>query len=217
LATKVHNPRHHELGKLRRVIGYLKFKPEVRLALKGDELFGKAGTLNVWVDAAHAVHRPSMRSHIGVFASAGRGPILLKSIGAKRQTNSSTGSEIYALSYAVGLICGLVNFLRSYGVDIKKIIVHEDNQAVLNLVRNDKPMNDSSKHMEIQRLFIKERIIEHKMDVQYCATDVMIADVLTKSLAGRPFNTLILMMGVEGEGVRMATKRQRTVSVDGVE
>ena len=55
------------------MIGYLKFKPTVRLALKGDELFGNAGTLNVWVDAAHAVHKPSMRSHIGVFASAGRG------------------------------------------------------------------------------------------------------------------------------------------------
>ena len=211
LATKVHNPRHHELGKLRRVIGYLKFKPTVRLALKGDELFGNAGTLNVWVDAAHAVHKPSMRSHIGVFASAGRGPILLKSIGAKRQTNSSTGSEIYALSYAVGLICGLVNFMRSYGVNLKKIVVHEDNQAVLNLVRNDKPMNDSSKHMEVQRLFIKERINEHAMDVRYCATDVMIADVLTKSLSGKPFNTLVLMMGIEGENVEKSRKRRRTV------
>jgi hypothetical protein len=211
LATKVHNPRHHELGKLRRVIGYLKFKPTVRLALKGDELFGNTGTLNVWVDAAHAVHKPSMRSHIGVFASAGRGPILLKSIGAKRQTNSSTGSEIYALSYAVGLISGLVNFMRSYGVNLKKIVVHEDNQAVLNLVRNDKPMNDSSKHMEVQRLFIKERINEHAMDVRYCATDVMIADVLTKSLSGKPFNTLVLMMGIEGESVEESRKRRRTV------
>jgi hypothetical protein len=125
------------------------------------------------------------------------GPILLKSIGAKRQTNSSTGSEIYALSYAVGSICGLIHFnlfMRLYGVDLKKMVVHEDNQAVLNLVKNDKQMNVSSKRMQIQRLFIKERINEHGMDVRCCATDVMIADVLTKSLSGRPFNALILMM-----------------------
>ena len=63
------------------------------------------------------------------------------------------------------LVCGLINFMRSYGVDLKKIVVHEDNQAVLNLVENDKQMNDSTKHMEIQRLFIKERINEHGMDV----------------------------------------------------
>jgi hypothetical protein len=101
--------------------------------------------------------------------------------------------------------------MRSYGVNLKKIVVHEDNQAVLNLVRNDKPMNDSSKHMEVQRLFIKERINEHAMDVRYCATDVMIADVLTKSLSGQPFNTLVLMMGIEGESVEESRKRRRTV------
>jgi len=69
------------------------------------------------------------------------------------------------MSYAVGLVCGLINFMRSYSLDLKKIVVHEDNQAVLNLVENDKLMNDSTKHMEIQRLFIKERINEHGMDV----------------------------------------------------
>ncbi len=46
-------------------------------------------------------------------------------------------SEIYAMSYAVCLVCGLINFMRSYSVDLKKIVVHENNQAVLNLVEND--------------------------------------------------------------------------------
>lgn len=209
LATKVHSPRKHELGKLRRVIGYLKFKPQVRLIVKGNDLFGESGTLNVWVDAAHAVHKPSMKSHIGVFASAGKGPILLKSIGAKRQTNSSTGSEMYALSFAVGLICGLVNFMKSYGVDIKRIVIHEDNQAVLNLVQGDKPMNDSSKHMEVQRLFVKERIKEHGMTIQYCKTTDMIADVLTKALCGATFGTLILMMGISDKESEHAIKKRR--------
>ena len=72
-------------------------------------------------------------------------------------------------------------------------------------------MNDSSKHMKVQRLFIKERIKEHAMDVRYCAKDVMIADILTKSLSGRPFNTLVLMMGIEGESVEENRKRRRTV------
>ena len=103
LASKVHCSTQHEFKKLMRVIGYLKKYPRMNLKIKGDELFQK-GVLNVWVDAAHAVHKPSMRSHVGIFVSAGKGPILLKSIGAKRATNSSTASEIYALSSAVSLI-----------------------------------------------------------------------------------------------------------------
>jgi hypothetical protein len=39
----------------------------------------------------------------------------------------------------------------------------------------------------------------------------MIADVLTKSLSGKPFNTLVLMMGIEGESVEKSRKRRRTV------
>jgi len=40
----------------------------------------------------------------------------------------------------------------------------------------------------------------------------MVADVLTKSLPGRPFNTLILIMGVEGEGAERATDTDLTCS-----
>ena len=198
LASKVHCSTEHEFAKLLKVIGYLKKYPRMSLKIKGDELFTN-GVLNIWVDASHAVHKPSMRSHIGVFMSAGKGPIMLKSIGAKRQTNSSTASEIYALSSAVSLICGAVNFLRSYGVKIKDIIVHEDNEAVLKLVKGTKPMNDLSKHMEIQRLFIKDNIEQEDMMLVYCKSEEMIADVLTKAMSGALFKRLVLKMGLENE------------------
>jgi len=41
-------------------------------------------------------------------------------------------------------------------------------EAVLKLVTGGKPMNDTSKHMEIQRLFIKEAIEQEKMTIIHC-------------------------------------------------
>jgi hypothetical protein len=196
LASKVHCSTEHEFNKLKHLIGYLIKYPKLRVVVKGDKLW-KEGTLNIWVDASHAVHRPSMRAHLGVFISAGRGPILLKSVGAKRQTNSSTASEIVALSTSIGLICGIANFLKSYEVEVRQIIIHEDNEAVLKLVTGNKPMNDTSKHMEIQRLFIKDTIEQENMSIIHCRTEDMLADVLTKAMVGKQFKKLIIKLGLE--------------------
>lgn len=203
LATKVHCPTEHEYGKLKRVIGYLYHKPRLKLLLNGDDLF-QNGTINVWVDSSHATHMPSRKSHIGVYASAGKGPIAVKSLGGKRIANSSTASELYALSYSIGVICGLLNFARAYGAEVRRVIVYEDNQAVISLVEKDKPMTDGSKHMEVQRLFVKEHIDGEKIKIQYCRTEDMIADVLTKALTGAQFEKLIVLMGNEENDSKMS-------------
>jgi hypothetical protein len=93
-----------------------------------------------------------------------------------------------------------LNFLKSYGVTIKEIIIHEDNEAVLKLIKGTKPMNDLSKHMEIQRLFIKDNIEQEKITLIFCRSEDMIADVLTKAMSGALFKKLIVKLGLENEG-----------------
>ena len=93
LSSKVHNPTNHELGKLKRLVGYLKFRPKVLLQLNAESLV-KDGVIHAYCDAAHAVHKPSLKSHLGCFISLGSGPVALKSVGAKRMSTSSTNSEI---------------------------------------------------------------------------------------------------------------------------
>ena len=61
----------------------------------------------------------------------------------------------------------------------------------------NRPMADGSKHMEVQRLFVKEHIDGNRIKIQYCKTEDMIADVLTKALTGAQFEKLIIMMGTE--------------------
>ena len=75
-----------------------------------------------------------------------------------------------------------LNFLKSYDVVIKEIVIHEDNEAVLKLVKGTKPMNDLSKHMEIQRLFIKDTIEQEKMTLIFCRSDDMLAHLVVRGI-----------------------------------
>lgn len=196
LSSKVHNPTQHELGKLRRLVGYLKYRPMIMVVLNAEALIND-GIIHAYCDAAHAVHRPSMKSHLGCFISLGSGPVALKSVGSKRMSTSSTNSEIYAFSLIISMLQGVVNFVSSMGIEIKSIIVHEDNEAVIKLIQNDKPLTEGSRHMEIHRLYIKEELsLLPDAKVVWCESGDMVADTLTKALQGVPFEKLTLKMGV---------------------
>lgn len=84
-------------------------------------------------------------------------------------------------------------------------------KRVLNLIQGSKPMNDSSKHMEVQRLFVKERIKEHGIIMRYCKTTDMIADILTKALCGIAFSTLVILMGISAEEDARGNNKRRRV------
>ena len=196
LSSKVHKPTNHELGKLKRLVGYLKYRPMIMVVLNAEALINH-GTIHAYCDAAHAVHRPSMKSHLGCFISLGSGPVALKSVGSKRMSTSSTNSEIYAFSLIISMLQGVVNFISSIGIEIKSVIIHEDNEAVIKLIQNDKPLTEGSRHMEIHRLYIKEELdILPDAKAVWCESEEMIADILTKALQGMQFEKLVLKMGI---------------------
>ena len=200
MASKVHQPTNHELAKLKRLVGYLKFRPKVMLKLNAESLI-RDGVIHAYCDAAHAVHKPSMKSHLGCFISLGCGPVALKSVGAKRMSNSSTNSEIYAFSLIISMLQGIANFLSSFGMEVRSICIHEDNEAVIKIILGDKPLAEGSRHMEIHRLFIKEELeLMPDAKVVWCESEEMIADILTKALQGLQFEKLVLKMGIRPVG-----------------
>ena len=52
------------------------------------------------------------------------------------------------------------------------------------------------KHIAIKYHFIKEQVSSGKLELKYCKTNDMIADMLTKGLSGEQFEKLRLMAGV---------------------
>ena len=56
-----------------------------------------------------------------------------------------------------------------------------DNQAALKLATDDN-YHARTKHIDIRYHFIRQVIASHDIDVTYCLTDDMTADILTKAL-----------------------------------
>lgn len=61
-----------------------------------------------------------------------------------------------------------------------------DNMGAIKLPHNP-VFHSRSKHIEIQHHFVRERILEGKIKVNYISTDKQQADLLTKSLARAQF------------------------------
>ena len=84
-------------------------------------------------------------------------------------------------------------WLKSFIVDLRIIdSIHRplrlycDNLAVVFLAKNDKS-GSQSKRIDIKYLAIKERVKEHKVDIEHISTELMVANPLTISMPIKNF------------------------------
>ena len=72
----------------------------------------------------------------------------------------------------------------------------EDNQSCIALIKHAGITHQRTKHIDIRFHFTRERVQAGDVIVEYCPTDDMVADVLTKALAREKHAKLCaLMMG----------------------
>ena len=143
-----------------------------------------------FVDVAYAVHH-DMRSHTGGGLSLGRGLIHAKSSKQKLNTKSSTESEVVGASDYLPYLIWMQNFMAAQGFEFKRNIFYQDNQSAMRLERNGRQScGQKSRHIDIRYFFIKDRIKSGNIDLQYCPTEVMLADFFTKPLQGKQFKLL---------------------------
>eukprot|EP00253_Pinus_taeda_P025438 PITA_25438 len=71
-----------------------------------------------------------------------------------------------------------------------------DNQSAIQLCK-DPVQHQRSKHIELHMHFIRKLIHDHVLEVQYCSTDVQVADIFTKALTEAKFTKLRYMLGVQ--------------------
>lgn len=89
----------------------------------------------------------------------------------------------------------LLQFLRAIE-ESKPVTIFEDNNSALSLAQNSKD-HSRSKHIDIRYHFVREQAEAGNIDLQYCPTEEMIADVLTKSLPRLKFVEFVKMMGLD--------------------
>lgn len=110
---------------------------------------------------------------------------------------STTEAKYVALSAATQEAVWLKRLLS----DIKAtpqmpVVIKEDNQGTIAVARNPISHN-RTKHIDIKFHYVCEAVENGVIDLMYCPTEQMAADILTKPLTRQHFETLRLEMGIK--------------------
>ena len=177
---------------VKRIIRYLKGTLNYGLVYRKRSLTGVIG----YSDSDFAGDQDDRKSTSGYIFQIGNTAISWKS---KKQTStalSTAEAEYIALSQAAQEAI----WLRQLSSDLKCLIVnptvlYEDNQAAICIAKNPQS-HGRSKHIEIKYHFIREEISKKNIEVKYCNTEDMVADMLTKGLGKEKFVKLRALAGM---------------------
>ena len=184
LTTRVTIATEQDLRKLMKTLRYLNGTTDIGLQLGGDE----QGFISVQIfaDAAYGVHFDA-KSHWGVTVTLGRGVVLGHSGKQRLVTKSSAEAELVAQSDSLGYGFRILNFAKAQGYCIEQGIIHQDNQAAIRLAETGRSTSPRTRHIKIRYFFLKQFLDSGELQVVFCPTDKMIADILTKPLQGECF------------------------------
>jgi hypothetical protein len=185
LCTRVKSPDVDDYQKLRRVMRYLRATRLMPLVLEADG----TNIIKWWADASYAVH-PNMRSHTGGALSMGGGVIYGTSTTQKLTSKSSTEAELIGASDVMPQVIWTRFFLEAQGYRVRENIVYQDNKSAILLEKHGRASSSKrTRHINIRYFFVKDRINNEEVTVEFCPTEHMLADYFTKPLQGSLFKT----------------------------
>ena len=118
---------------------------------------------------------------------------------AKKQDSvalSTAEAEYVALSSAVQESVWLRKLTTKLGhMSSGPTIVYEDNQSTISMCKNPQ-YHGRAKHIEIRHHYIREQVSNKMIEVKYCPTNKMLADIFTKGLRQEHFCRLRDSIGI---------------------
>lgn len=119
---------------------------------------------------------------------------------SKKQTSvalSTAEAEYIALASTAQEAVWLRQLLTDLNNEsIQSITIMEDNQSAISLAKNPQ-FHGRSKHIDIKHHFIREKVQDGIIELKYCQTENMEADMFTKGLSKERFEKLRYMSGVK--------------------
>ena len=142
------------------------------------------------------------------------GPISWKS---KRQATvalSTVEAEYMGLSMCLQECLWLLNLSEEIGLKFKSLTVFQDNQGSIKLAKNP-VSHQRTKRIDIRHHFVREKVAQGIIDLEYCPGNELIADILTKPLPRPQFTYLREKLkiveidnGTQGELLRLDLEGQ---------
>jgi len=176
------SPNHSHLTAAKRILRYLKGTACYALSYKK-----KDETLVGLSDSDWAGNIDDRKSMTGNLFLYGDGAISWLSKKQPVVALSTSEAEYIALSYAVQEAIWLKSLLTSVGVVVDKpIIIKEDNQGAIAIAK-DPVKHTRAKHIDIRFHFLRDVIKRGDIELEYCSTENMTADILTKPVSKNKF------------------------------
>jgi hypothetical protein len=185
LSTRTQAPTDDDQSKLNRVLRYINSTKEMGMILQST----KDIAVLVYADASYGVHADG-KSHTGVYITLGRGGVFFRSTKQKIVTKSSTESELVGLSDSLGQAIWTRDFLIGQGYKVGPAKVFQDNMSTITLAAKGRSTSDRTRHIHIRYFFVKDRVDNGEVVIEYKPTKLMLADLLTKPLQGDLFRAM---------------------------
>ncbi|TMW61094.1 hypothetical protein Poli38472_014555 [Pythium oligandrum] len=178
---------------LKRVLRYLQATPMHGICFSGSS----DGELIGYSDADWAGDIETRRSTSGYVSVLNGGCISWRSKKQRTVALSSTEAEYMALSEATQEAVWLKSFMCELGEDSGNgaLTVFEDNQGAIALAKNPE-FHKRTKHIDIRYHFVREKVEDGQVVLEYCPTQEMLADLMTKPLAAAQFDALRTKLGI---------------------
>uniref|UniRef100_A0A5S6Q3I8 Reverse transcriptase Ty1/copia-type domain-containing protein n=1 Tax=Trichuris muris TaxID=70415 RepID=A0A5S6Q3I8_TRIMR len=193
LCRHVEKPTEADWKAVKRVMRYLAATKYMTLRLSS------AGGIDLqcYVDADWAGDKADRKSTTGFVFQLGKNTVAWSSRKQSVVALSSTEAEYLAVSHACRELLWLRQLLKDLGIAVKDpTIIHEDNQACIKMVNSER-YGARTKHVDVCHHHVRDLRAQGTIKLQYCPSDKMRADILTKPLCKDKFSRFAHLIGLE--------------------
>ncbi|WMV55458.1 hypothetical protein MTR67_048843 [Solanum verrucosum] len=189
----MHGPREMHLQVVNRILQYLKGSPGKGILFKrgGDMV------LEAYTDADYAGSLVDRRSSSRYCTFLGGNLMTWRSGKQNVVARSSAESKFRFMAMGVCELLWLKIILDDLKIRWKgHMRLYCDNKSTISIAHNP-VQHDRTKHIEVDRHFIKEKLDKGLICTPFISTKDQVADVLTKGLPNNMFQDLISKQGME--------------------
>ena len=173
---------------LMHVIRYVKGSRSLGITYRADtQMYPR-----LYSDASYASDIDSSKSVSAYVSYVGGGPISWKSKLQSTTALSTCESEYIALCAAAQEAVHLKQLFHELMSDVRDmpVVIYEDNRSTIDISKNTS-LHEKQKHVKVKYHYVRECVLENRIQVQYLSTRLMVADILTKPVQIRTWEELI--------------------------
>ena len=195
----MHNPLEAHWKTVKRIMRYLAGTLDYGLHLRKSALQDFNQDLNVvgFCDADWASDLDDRRSTSGYCVYLGSNLVSWSSKKQHTVSRSSTEAEFRALASLVAEITWLQSLLGELQVlQGKNPVIWCDNVSTMMLAANP-VLHARTKHIELDLYFVREKVLQKKVEIRHVPSQDQTADVFTKAISSSRFVDMRIKLRVE--------------------